>query len=421
ELVRLLSYSPAGDWSEVETSGLAHPATHPLSDVENNHATGANHFPSHTGSDSSSHRDAPGAQSATSSVGGGSNSGSQIKYRRGWVPTSYLAPAHVLLSDPVQNTRHLIGQTSHQMLVSPATTLFQGPHADGVGDAIGDSQPNLVSRHPKHTVSSAGPQTVLSVTSTLDSSPVGIHGPGLSAYPWYHGAVSRQAGEQLLRFGITGSFLVRASESAPGQLSVTVRHLGRVYHYRISQDARGMFYITNVHRFPTVVQLIDHHSRSADGLVCPLLYPVPKTPTSTQAPYSSILAHTIPAAVPLLPLPPNSGLHPTHASPNASNILGEALTESALRHAPLHLQRGRGTVIPESGLVNHPGVPAPQGTLAANAFTDDASSNRMLALDEWEINRAEIVMRQKLGCGQYGDVYEAIWKRLNVVVAVKTL
>ncbi|TGZ62282.1 hypothetical protein CRM22_007528 [Opisthorchis felineus] len=421
ELVRLLSYSPAGDWSEVETSGLAHPATHPLSDVENNHATGINHFSSHTGSDSSSHRDAPSAQSATSSVGGGSNSGSQIKYRRGWVPTSYLAPAHVLLSDPMQNTRHLTGQTSHQMLVSPANTLFHGPHADGVGDGIRDSQPSLVSRHPKHTVSSAGPQTVVPVTSTLDSSPVGIHGPGLSVYPWYHGAVSRQAGEQLLRFGITGSFLVRASESAPGQLSVTVRHLGRVYHYRISQDTRGMFYITNVHRFPTVVQLIDHHSRSADGLVCPLLYPVPKTPTSTQAPYSSILAHAIPAAVPLLPLPPNSGLHPTHVSPNASKIVGEALTESALRHAPLHLQRGGGTVIPESGLINHPGVPAPQGTLAANAFTDDAASNRMLALDEWEISRAEIVMRQKLGCGQYGDVYEAIWKRLNVVVAVKTL
>lgn len=41
--------------------------------------------------------------------------------------------------------------------------------------------------------------------------------------------------------------------------------------------------------------------------------------------------------------------------------------------------------------------------------------------DEWEINRTDIVMRHKLGGGQYGDVYEAVWKRYNRTVAVKTL
>lgn len=30
-------------------------------------------------------------------------------------------------------------------------------------------------------------------------------------------------------------------------------------------------------------------------------------------------------------------------------------------------------------------------------------------------------MRHKLGGGQYGDVYEAVWKRHNMTVAVKTL
>lgn len=41
--------------------------------------------------------------------------------------------------------------------------------------------------------------------------------------------------------------------------------------------------------------------------------------------------------------------------------------------------------------------------------------------DEWEINRTDIVMRHKLGGGQYGDVYEAVWMRYNMTVAVKTL
>ncbi|VDM57145.1 unnamed protein product [Angiostrongylus costaricensis] len=41
--------------------------------------------------------------------------------------------------------------------------------------------------------------------------------------------------------------------------------------------------------------------------------------------------------------------------------------------------------------------------------------------DEWEVERTEIVMRNKLGGGQYGDVYEGYWKRHERTVAVKTL
>ena len=41
--------------------------------------------------------------------------------------------------------------------------------------------------------------------------------------------------------------------------------------------------------------------------------------------------------------------------------------------------------------------------------------------DKWEIDRTDIIMNQKLGGGQYGDVYEAVWKRYNITVAVKTL
>ena len=57
--------------------------------------------------------------------------------------------------------------------------------------------------------------------------------------------------------------------------------------------------------------------------------------------------------------------------------------------------------------------------------------------DVWEMDRSEVHMKQKLGGGQYGDVYEAVWKksvafkrlssylmllcRWNKTVAVKTL
>ena len=61
----------------------------------------------------------------------------------------------------------------------------------------------------------------------------------LDKFSWYHGPVSRNAAEYLLSSGINGSFLVRESESSPGQMSISLRYEGRVYHYRISEDADG--------------------------------------------------------------------------------------------------------------------------------------------------------------------------------------
>lgn len=45
--------------------------------------------------------------------------------------------------------------------------------------------------------------------------------------------------EYLLSSGINGSFLVRESESSPGQRSISLRYEGRVYHYRINEDTDG--------------------------------------------------------------------------------------------------------------------------------------------------------------------------------------
>lgn len=66
----------------------------------------------------------------------------------------------------------------------------------------------------------------------------------LEKHSWYHGRISRNAAEYLLSSGINGSFLVRESESSPGQRSISLRHEGRVYHYRISQDGEGKVYVT---------------------------------------------------------------------------------------------------------------------------------------------------------------------------------
>ncbi|XP_052789432.1 tyrosine-protein kinase Abl-like [Mya arenaria] len=152
----------------------------------------------------------------------------------------------------------------------------------------------------------------------------------LDKFSWYHGQISRNASEYLLSSGINGSFLVRESESSPGQRSISVRYEGRVYHYRISEDSDTKVYVTMDHRFNTLAELVHHHSIHSDGLVTTLLYPAPK--------------------------------------------------------------RQKPTVF---GLSPEP--------------------------DKWEIERTEIAMKHRLGGGQYGDVYEAVWKRYNKTVAVKTL
>lgn len=152
----------------------------------------------------------------------------------------------------------------------------------------------------------------------------------LDKFSWYHGPISRNASEYLLSSGINGSFLVRESESSPGQRSISVRYEGRVYHYRISEDSDGKVYVTADHRFNTLAELVHHHSIHADGLVTTLLYPAPK--------------------------------------------------------------RNKPTVFGFS--------PEP---------------------DKWEVERTEIAMKHRLGGGQYGDVYEAVWKTYNKTVAVKTL
>ena len=59
----------------------------------------------------------------------------------------------------------------------------------------------------------------------------------LDKFSWYHGPVSRNTAEYLLSSGINGSFLVRESESCPGQRSISLRYDGRVYHYRINEDS----------------------------------------------------------------------------------------------------------------------------------------------------------------------------------------
>lgn len=112
----------------------------------------------------------------------------------------------------------------------------------------------------------------------------------LEKHSWYHGPISRNAAEYLLSSGINGSFLVRESESSPGQRSISLRYDGRVYHYRIQEDAEGKVYVTAEYKFNTLAELVHHHSvlHEGHGLITPLLYPAPKQNKPTVFPLSPV-------------------------------------------------------------------------------------------------------------------------------------
>ncbi|XP_065916408.1 tyrosine-protein kinase Abl-like isoform X2 [Dysidea avara] len=95
----------------------------------------------------------------------------------------------------------------------------------------------------------------------------------LEKHSWYHGLVSRTEAEYRLSSGINGSFLVRESESNPGQFSISLRYQGRTYHYLISNDDDGNYYAAQGLKFKKLSQLVYHHSNDANGLITTLCQP----------------------------------------------------------------------------------------------------------------------------------------------------
>ena len=98
----------------------------------------------------------------------------------------------------------------------------------------------------------------------------------LEKHSWFHGNITRAEAELSLSSGINGSFLIRESESKPGQYSISLRYDGRVFHYRIHMDPQtSQYFVTPESKFETLPELVVHHSKNPDGLTAVLHYPAP--------------------------------------------------------------------------------------------------------------------------------------------------
>lgn len=88
---------------------------------------------------------------------------------------------------------------------------------------------------------------------------------------WYHGRIKRAEAEKVLNMnGVEGSFLIRESESKPGQYALSIRTGTIVKHYSIRTLDDGGYFITSRVTFKTLEQLVEHYRKDADGLTCSL-------------------------------------------------------------------------------------------------------------------------------------------------------
>ncbi|XP_031622968.1 tyrosine-protein phosphatase corkscrew isoform X2 [Contarinia nasturtii] len=84
----------------------------------------------------------------------------------------------------------------------------------------------------------------------------------LFCYPWFHGNLSGKEAEKLiLERGKNGSFLVRESQSKPGDFVLSVRTDDKVTHVMIRwQDNK--YDVGGGEKFPTLCELIEHYKRN---------------------------------------------------------------------------------------------------------------------------------------------------------------
>lgn len=78
--------------------------------------------------------------------------------------------------------------------------------------------------------------------------------------PWYYGQVSRDDSDKVLQqFGDNGDFLIRDSESNPGDFSISLKASLKNKHFWVRCDDQGMYNIGN-RKFDSMPALIEHYS-----------------------------------------------------------------------------------------------------------------------------------------------------------------
>ncbi|XP_076871829.1 GRB2-related adapter protein 2b [Brachyhypopomus gauderio] len=95
---------------------------------------------------------------------------------------------------------------------------------------------------------------------------------------WYQEDTSRSAAESLLLPKPIGAFLIRGSQSSPGDFSISVRHESDVQHFKVMRDSRGQYFLWT-EKFSSLNKLVDYYTmNSISKQSCIRLLPEQRSP-----------------------------------------------------------------------------------------------------------------------------------------------
>lgn len=100
----------------------------------------------------------------------------------------------------------------------------------------------------------------------------------IEAEEWFHGKIARSKAERIiLNATQAGAFLIRESESKPGDYSLSVKDGENVKHYRIRTLDEGGYYIARRVTFKDLPEMVAHYMEGSDGLCTKLGSPAKHT------------------------------------------------------------------------------------------------------------------------------------------------
>uniref|UniRef100_A0A8C2AZC7 Osteoclast-stimulating factor 1 n=1 Tax=Cyprinus carpio TaxID=7962 RepID=A0A8C2AZC7_CYPCA len=86
---------------------------------------------------------------------------------------------------------------------------------------------------------------------------ISIHFPS-----WYQENTSRQSAQEELMYQPIGSFLIRGSQSSPGEFSISVRHENDVMHFKVMRDRHGQYYLWS-ETFSSLNRLVEFYTHNS--------------------------------------------------------------------------------------------------------------------------------------------------------------